>query len=232
MPIPVGTYRFGPDNATLAVNTGRIGKVAQAGHDLLIHVTAWEGTLTVGQDAADTRIERDRRRRVDAGHRGHRRHEVARRRRQGEHRPDHRRGGAHEAGRHLPLDARRAGGRGPARGGRPDAARPHAAARVRRERRRRRDGVGRRSGQADRLRHEALLGALRRAQGRRRGQGHARGDADSCRASPCRPPGRRGRPRLRAEARPCRARRARRPRLSPPGSDRCRRRSPRRRSTT
>ncbi len=57
MPIPVGTYRFGPDNATLALNTGRIGKVARAGHDLLIHVTAWEGTLTVGQDAADSRIE-------------------------------------------------------------------------------------------------------------------------------------------------------------------------------
>jgi polyisoprenoid-binding protein YceI len=55
--IPAGTYRFGPENATLALNTGRIGKVARAGHDLLIHVTAWEGTLAVGDDGADSSVE-------------------------------------------------------------------------------------------------------------------------------------------------------------------------------
>jgi polyisoprenoid-binding protein YceI len=55
--IPAGTYRFGPDNATLALNTGRTGKVARAGHDLLIHVGAWEGTLAVGTDPAQSRVE-------------------------------------------------------------------------------------------------------------------------------------------------------------------------------
>jgi polyisoprenoid-binding protein YceI len=55
--IPAGTYRFGPDNATLALNTGRTGKVARAGHDLLIHVGAWDGTLAVGADPAETRVE-------------------------------------------------------------------------------------------------------------------------------------------------------------------------------
>jgi polyisoprenoid-binding protein YceI len=55
--IPAGTYRFGPDNATLALNTGRTGKVARVGHDLLIHVSSWEGTLAVGADPADIRVE-------------------------------------------------------------------------------------------------------------------------------------------------------------------------------
>ena len=40
-----GTYRLGPDDGTLSVRTGRTGAAAKAGHDLLIHVTAWEATL-------------------------------------------------------------------------------------------------------------------------------------------------------------------------------------------
>jgi YceI-like domain len=44
--IPAGTYRFGPDDATLSIRTGRTGAAAKAGHDLLLHVTAWEGTVT------------------------------------------------------------------------------------------------------------------------------------------------------------------------------------------
>jgi len=55
--IPAGTYRFGPDNGTLAVNTGRTGAVAKAGHDLLLHVTGWEGTLEIGSDPAPSRLE-------------------------------------------------------------------------------------------------------------------------------------------------------------------------------
>ena len=55
--IPAGTHRFGPDNATLSVRTRRGGAAAKAGHDLLMHVTAWEGTLEVGEDAASTRAE-------------------------------------------------------------------------------------------------------------------------------------------------------------------------------
>jgi polyisoprenoid-binding protein YceI len=55
--IPAGRYRFGPENGTLAVNTGRTGAVAKAGHDLLLHVTDWEGTLEVGADSAPSRVE-------------------------------------------------------------------------------------------------------------------------------------------------------------------------------
>ena len=45
-------YRLGPGNGTLSVRTGRTGAAAKAGHDLLIHVTAWEATLEVGEDPA------------------------------------------------------------------------------------------------------------------------------------------------------------------------------------
>ena len=57
MSIPAGTYRFGPDNGTLAVNTGRTGAVAKAGHDLLLHVTGWDGTLEIGAGPAPSRLE-------------------------------------------------------------------------------------------------------------------------------------------------------------------------------
>ncbi len=49
--IEAGTHRFGPDNATLTVQTRRGGAAAKAGHDLVIRVTAWEGTLELGEDA-------------------------------------------------------------------------------------------------------------------------------------------------------------------------------------
>ncbi len=48
MAIPAGTYRLGPDDGTLSLRTGRTGAAAKAGHDLLIHATSWEATLTVG----------------------------------------------------------------------------------------------------------------------------------------------------------------------------------------
>ena len=38
------------------IKTGRAGAAAQAGHDLLIQVTAWQGTLEVGADPAQTSI--------------------------------------------------------------------------------------------------------------------------------------------------------------------------------
>ena len=59
MPIPPGTHRFGPGNATLSVRTGRTGAAAKAGHNLLIHVTAWQATLEVGADGAATSIVLD-----------------------------------------------------------------------------------------------------------------------------------------------------------------------------
>lgn len=38
------------------MRTGRTGAAAKAGHDLLIHVTAWQATLEVGEDPAQTSI--------------------------------------------------------------------------------------------------------------------------------------------------------------------------------
>ena len=59
MSLPTGMYKLGPDDGTLSVRTGRTGAAAKAGHDLLIHVTAWEATLTVGDDPTATSIELD-----------------------------------------------------------------------------------------------------------------------------------------------------------------------------
>jgi len=54
--IPAGTHTFGPENGALWVMTTRIGAAAKAGHDLLIHVTAWQATLEVGEHPAQTSI--------------------------------------------------------------------------------------------------------------------------------------------------------------------------------
>ena len=51
-----GTHRFGPDDGTLSVRTGRTGAAAKAGHDLLIAVTAWEATLELGMDPAQSSL--------------------------------------------------------------------------------------------------------------------------------------------------------------------------------
>src|SRR4051794_32147388 len=56
MSIQAGTHKLGPANATLSVRTGRTGAAAKAGHNLLIEVTAWEATLEVGEDPAQTSI--------------------------------------------------------------------------------------------------------------------------------------------------------------------------------
>ena len=57
MSLQAGTYRLGPDNATLAVRTERAGAAAKAGHDLVIHVTAWEAVLQVAEDPAGSSME-------------------------------------------------------------------------------------------------------------------------------------------------------------------------------
>ena len=54
-----GTYVLGPDHGTLAVRTGRTGAAAKAGHNLLLHVTAWTATLEVGAEAAGTSLALD-----------------------------------------------------------------------------------------------------------------------------------------------------------------------------
>ena len=56
MGIETGTHRLGPDNATLSVHTKRGGAAAKAGHDLVLHVTSWQGTLELGEDPATTSV--------------------------------------------------------------------------------------------------------------------------------------------------------------------------------
>ena len=57
MSLKAGTYQLGPGDGTLSIRTGRTGAAAKAGHDLVIEVTAWEGTLRIGDDPADTSVE-------------------------------------------------------------------------------------------------------------------------------------------------------------------------------
>jgi len=52
MAIQAGTYKLGPDNASLHVETGRNGAAAKAGHDLTIDVQSWEATLEIGDDSS------------------------------------------------------------------------------------------------------------------------------------------------------------------------------------
>lgn len=59
MSIQPGTYKLGPDNGTLSVNTERTGAAAKAGHNLTIHVNSWEATLAVGEDPAQTSLSLD-----------------------------------------------------------------------------------------------------------------------------------------------------------------------------
>jgi hypothetical protein len=49
-PIQSGKYLLGPEDATLSVRTERSGAAAKAGHDLVLRVTSWEGTLVLGDD--------------------------------------------------------------------------------------------------------------------------------------------------------------------------------------
>ncbi len=45
-----GSYRLGPDNATLTVRTGTAGAAAKLGHSLEIRVTTWSAQLDLGED--------------------------------------------------------------------------------------------------------------------------------------------------------------------------------------
>jgi polyisoprenoid-binding protein YceI len=56
MALTAGSYKLGPDNATLRVKTGRHGAAAKAGHDLVIEVKSWEGTLDVAEDPAASSV--------------------------------------------------------------------------------------------------------------------------------------------------------------------------------
>src|SRR5690348_36910 len=50
--LDVGEYRFGADTGQLLLRTYRTGLGSRAGHDLVIEVTSWRGTATVGDEAA------------------------------------------------------------------------------------------------------------------------------------------------------------------------------------
>ena len=52
MAIAAGSHRLGPDTASLVVRTYREGVASRAGHDLVIDVTDWTATLTVGDESA------------------------------------------------------------------------------------------------------------------------------------------------------------------------------------
>ena len=52
MAIAAGSHRLGPDNASLVVRTYREGMASKVGHDLVIDVTDWTATLTVGDHVA------------------------------------------------------------------------------------------------------------------------------------------------------------------------------------
>jgi polyisoprenoid-binding protein YceI len=56
MPASPGTYTLNSDHGTLMVRTKRGGAAARAGHDLLIEVGSWEGTLQLAEDPAASSI--------------------------------------------------------------------------------------------------------------------------------------------------------------------------------
>jgi len=53
----MATTTLGPNNAKLLVRTYREGAAAKLGHDLVIEVTSWQGTLEVGDDGSATSAE-------------------------------------------------------------------------------------------------------------------------------------------------------------------------------
>ncbi|HEY3192592.1 MAG TPA: hypothetical protein VGJ61_07395, partial [Solirubrobacterales bacterium] len=56
MPIMPGTHKLGPEKASLRIETKRTGAAAKAGHDLLIQVKSWHGTLEVAQDLGQSSL--------------------------------------------------------------------------------------------------------------------------------------------------------------------------------
>jgi polyisoprenoid-binding protein YceI len=57
MPIMPGTHELGPENASLRIETKRRGAAAKAGHDLVIEVGSWQGTLVIGEDPDQNSLE-------------------------------------------------------------------------------------------------------------------------------------------------------------------------------
>ncbi len=56
MPIMPGTHALGPENASLRIETKRGGAAAKAGHDLVIEVRSWRGTVEIGEDPGENSL--------------------------------------------------------------------------------------------------------------------------------------------------------------------------------
>jgi len=54
--IAAGRHELGPDDGTVAVRTHRTGAAAKAGHDLLLHVTAWRAEIEIADDGAPASV--------------------------------------------------------------------------------------------------------------------------------------------------------------------------------
>jgi polyisoprenoid-binding protein YceI len=57
MVIAPGTYRLGPDSASLQVRTYREGIGAKVGHDLVLDVTRWDATVEIAEDPSQSSVE-------------------------------------------------------------------------------------------------------------------------------------------------------------------------------
>src|SRR5262249_28953323 len=57
MPIAAGKHELGPEAGTIRVETKRQGAAAKAGHDLVLELGSWRGTLEAGQDGAPLTLE-------------------------------------------------------------------------------------------------------------------------------------------------------------------------------
>lgn len=53
----MATHRIGPESGTLLLLTRRQGLAAQAGHDLTIEIAQWSGTVTVGDQPAESALD-------------------------------------------------------------------------------------------------------------------------------------------------------------------------------
>ena len=58
MALSAGTFPIGPDTGSLRLRTSREGVAAKVGHDLLIELPEWSGTVTLAEtDPASAKIE-------------------------------------------------------------------------------------------------------------------------------------------------------------------------------
>jgi polyisoprenoid-binding protein YceI len=58
MSIQAGTHNIGPSNGSLKVRTGKEGAAAKMGHNLVIGVSSWEGTVE-GGDSPSVKLTAD-----------------------------------------------------------------------------------------------------------------------------------------------------------------------------